>query len=130
MVFEKDDNKWPTILLVEDDRLYRLGLVEELERAGYTVVQATNCEEARARFRDGIDLAILDYHLPDCTGFCLLDEIRQAQLCYPTLILTAHATDEGASEAKALGASAYLSKPDLVEEVLPVIETLLGAASS
>jgi DNA-binding response OmpR family regulator len=101
-----------TILLVEDDKLFRWALKEALAEAGYRVLEATSCRQARENFANRVDLALLDYRLPDCTGFSLLDEIKRAKLSYPVIILTAHPTDEGEVEARRLGAHAYLAKPD------------------
>jgi DNA-binding response OmpR family regulator len=51
-----------------------------LSRLGYDVLTATNAEDARCLFRStAIDLAILDYHLPDVLGDELCMEFKAMQ---------------------------------------------------
>lgn len=115
-----------TILIVEDDKLFRWAVKEALIAAGFNVLEARNGIEARRRFAEDVDLAILDYHLPDTTGFRLLGEMREARMRFPIVFLTAHATDDGATEAAMLGASHYASKPDDPGEVVRLVDRLLG----
>ena len=54
------------ILLVEDERLIRLTLVETLEDAGYSVIEAVNGDEACALMegRNGFDALLTDIQMP------------------------------------------------------------------
>ena len=66
------------ILIVDDDqnilRLYK----EELEEEGYTVVTASNGEEALAQFeKENPDLVTLDILLPDVDGIKLLRQMKE-----------------------------------------------------
>ena len=116
----------PSVLVVEDDKLFRWALKDALERAGYDVIEAENCAEARNNLHNGVDAALLDYHLPDGTGLGLLDEIKRENLRFPAILLTAHPTDESAEQAEALGAYHYATKPDDGEKVLPWLEAALS----
>jgi DNA-binding response OmpR family regulator len=60
-----------TILVVEDDILLLAMLSETLRRRGYNVVPAINAKEALAAYRQSkapIDLAVIDFSLPDMDG--------------------------------------------------------------
>lgn len=114
-----------TILIVEDDRLFRWAVKEALEAAGFAVLEASNLSEARERFDSQVDLAIVDYYLPGPDGTHLLREMRTARPGFPVLMLTAHATKEGEDEAAALGAQRYADKPDEPEEVVRMVRSAL-----
>jgi DNA-binding response OmpR family regulator len=54
-----------TILLVDDEESVQKLLTYPLERDGYRVVQARDCDEALARFgAENVDLVVLDVMLP------------------------------------------------------------------
>lgn len=115
-----------TILIVEDDRLFRWAVTQALQAAGYAVREASNQSEARQGFDSRVDLAILDYYLPGPNGTCILREMRTARPDLPVLMLTAHATKEGEDEAVALGARRYATKPDDPQEVVRMVRSVLG----
>lgn len=117
-----------TILIVDDDRLFRWAIKEALEGSGYRVLEAENGRQAREHLRSGVELTLLDRRLSDCTGFALLDEIATAGPGYPVVILTAHPTDEEESEARRLGAQGYLAKPDDPFEIVDTVQATLSHA--
>jgi two-component system cell cycle sensor histidine kinase/response regulator CckA len=60
-----------TILVVEDDILLLAMLSETLRRRGYNVLPALSAKEALSVFRrskEPIDLAVVDFSLPDIDG--------------------------------------------------------------
>lgn len=60
----------PTILVVDDEELVRWSLRQRLEPAEYQVIEAATGEAAIEHFRNGVDLVLLDYGLPDTNGMC------------------------------------------------------------
>ncbi len=64
------------VLVVEDDEAARLTTSITLERAGYRVIEATDCASARAQFSARRpDIVLLDVLLPDGDGFGLCREL-------------------------------------------------------
>lgn len=58
-----------TLLYVDDDARRREVMQERLRQVGYRVVTAVNGEEALAKFDvQQIDLAIVDYYMPEMCG--------------------------------------------------------------
>lgn len=79
------------ILIVDDDqnilRLYK----EELEEDGYTVVTASNGEEAMEQFeKESPDLVTLDILLPDIDGIKLLRQMKEKKPRLPVIMSTAY----------------------------------------
>ena len=64
------------VLIVEDDEDTRDALQEALADAGFTLEQAGDGASALSRLaRGGIDVVLLDMHLPDMTGLQLLEKL-------------------------------------------------------
>src|SRR5262245_9904344 len=101
-----------TLLLVEDDPLIRRWLTSRLSAAGHRVVEAESVAAARALISSSpFDVVLLDYRLPDGTGFDLMPEIEARLPGVPILMLTVHGTVEHAVEAMRRGAFNYVQKP-------------------
>jgi DNA-binding NtrC family response regulator len=116
------------ILVVDDERLLRAGLSRALQDAGFSVEQAGDMAGALKAFaREVPDLVVLDFKLPDGTGLDVLREMRKLSPRTPALMITAHASVDGAVTAMKEGAFDYLSKPfetdELIQKVARALET-------
>jgi two-component system response regulator MtrA len=99
------------ILLVEDDHsireITRMGLTE----AGFTVLTASNGDEALAQFRSrSPDAVVLDVMLPRRNGLDTLRAIR-ASSSVPVVMLTARDSTTDVVLGLELGADDYITKP-------------------
>ena len=66
------------ILIVEDDKDIREGIIEYLSEFGYTMVGAKDGMDALAKFKENdFKLVILDINLPFVNGLDVLKEIRK-----------------------------------------------------
>src|SRR5690554_486244 len=83
----------PVILCVEDEAALRRDMAEELDEAGYSVIEAANGTEALARL-DAVrpDLILCDINMPDSNGYQVLEALRERHPDYadiPFVFLTA-----------------------------------------
>ncbi len=115
----------PAILIVDDEQLIRWSLGERLAREGYRIVEAETAAQAVDRAREGVDLVLLDFRLPDADGLEVLRQIKQADPDTIVIMLTAHSSIEMAVEAMRQGAYHFASKPFDVEEVALLVEKAL-----
>jgi len=100
------------LLFVEDDPLIRRALAAKLRALGHRVREADSVAAAvKALPAEAFDLALLDYSLPDGTGFDVMKEIEERQPGVLSLMLTAHGSVEHAVEAMKRGAFNYIQKP-------------------
>ncbi len=100
------------ILVVDDDKNLLELARARLEGAGYGVFTAVSDEPALAAAREGVfDLAIVDLRLADQDGMALMEKLHEINAEMPVIILTGHASVEGAVEAMKRGAYTYLTKP-------------------
>ncbi len=101
-----------TILLVDDERLFRKVLRKTLTREGYKVLEAADGIEALALLkRNRPDLLILDYRMPKMNGRELLLRINEEKIDVPVIMLSAYGNIQLAVDCLKLGAVDYLEKP-------------------
>jgi DNA-binding NtrC family response regulator len=115
----------PTILVVDDEQLIRWSLTTRLEQEGYRVLEAETAAQAHEKRREGVDLVLLDFKLPDADGLTVLKQIKQTSPDTLVIMLTGHASVETAVEAMKQGAFHYANKPFDVEEIALIVERAL-----
>jgi CheY-like chemotaxis protein len=115
------------ILIVDDDPDFVRSISRLLLNNGYQVCIATDGQQAIKRIRDnGIDILILDLHLPILSGLETYLELKQSGHAIPTLVVTAYAdqyTDD-IDKLHSLSVSGILRKPFDPRELLATIERL------
>jgi DNA-binding NtrC family response regulator len=102
----------PRILIIDDDRAFRVGTGALLADDGYEVDAAGSGDEGLARLTTGgYELVLLDLKMAGRSGLSVLEEIRRAGNAIPVLMLTGYATVDTAVKALKLGADDYIAKP-------------------
>ncbi len=115
-----------TILVIEDDSAIRQGIVDALEFAGYSTLQAADGNQGlRQALKATFDLLMLDLILPGAGGFEILKQTREARPTIPIIILTARGEEADRVNGLRLGADDYVVKPFSVRELLARVEAVL-----
>ena len=113
------------LLIADDDRLVLATLAEVLRRAGHTVLEAANGEEAiRLACEQQPDLAILDMRMPGRDGLDVAHWLRE-HTSVPFLFLSAYGDADVVDAAVQSGALGYLVKPLDVQQILPSIDAAM-----
>ncbi len=115
-----------SILLVEDDVAVRDMTKRALQREQYDVTEASTCAQAVRLLRTQIDLALIDYVLPDCNGLELLKVLREAIPSLPAILMTAYSNEDLAIKALRLGMTDYIKKPLDLRYLMKRLSHLLG----
>jgi two-component system, NtrC family, response regulator AtoC len=115
----------PTILVVDDEPLIRFALNDRLVADGYRVIEAGTASEAIAKSREGVDLVLLDYKLPDGDGLSVLKSLKANDPDVLVILLTAHTGVEIAVEAMKQGAYHYANKPFNLDEMSMLVAKAL-----
>lgn len=114
------------ILLVEDELGLVLTLGDRLRSEGYALVVARDGEEGlRQALHESFDAIVLDVMLPKKSGFEVCQELRQAEVDTPILMLTARTQTTDKVRGLKIGADDYLTKPFAMPELLARLEALL-----
>lgn len=122
----------PRILIVEDDRVLREILCEELSLAlNCRILEAEGVRRGREILSsERIDLVITDLRMPDGSGIELLGWLREtfSGAAPPAIVMTGFARDD-VHEMENQGAAAVIMKPfqwdrmiHVIRQVMPSIE--------
>jgi two-component system response regulator AtoC len=114
-----------SILVVDDEQLIRWSLTARLTDEGYRVVEAGTAGDAVQRSREGVDLVLLDYRLPDANGLTVLKQIKEHDPDTLVILLTAFSSVSTAVEAMRQGAYHYVNKPFDLDEIVLLVEKAL-----
>jgi len=119
------------VLIVEDDPGISTFLAKGLKAEGYAVATAANGDEAGSvagELGGDLDLVLLDLSLPGASGFDLLRDWRDAGLDVPIIILTASGEMKDKVRGLDGGATDYVTKPFVFDELLARIRAALRTA--
>jgi two-component system phosphate regulon response regulator PhoB len=118
----------PHVLIVEDEAPLQELLAYNLERAGFSVDQAYDGEEAQTLIAERTpDLVILDWMLPWISGLELCRQLRRrpATANLPIIILTARGEEADRLQGLNTGADDYVTKPFSLEELIARMRAVL-----
>lgn len=117
------------ILVVDDDRHTRMLLEAVLKKEGYTVVAASDGEEALSALeKEHIDLVILDVMMPNMDGYEFTRTVRETDPILPILMVTAKHQPPDEKKGFLVGTDDYITKPVDEEKLLLHIKALLRRA--
>lgn len=123
MTFEK---KHTYILVVDDEIGMRDMLSVELGDQGYTVITATNGQEAMTCIKNRkFDLVITDLKMPQMDGLELLENIKSLDSELEVIMATGHGTIESAITAIKNGAYDFILKPYNLDELNLLVKKAL-----
>lgn len=117
------------ILTVDDSASIRLTTRIALTNAGYSVVEAVDGADGIAKLSSGqFDLIVTDLNMPNMDGLTMIRELRKmpAHTGVPVIFLTTESDGEIKQQAKAAGATGWLTKPFDPENLVKVVKKVLG----
>ena len=114
------------ILIVEDDKVVRDGLVDLFVFHGFAVTTAGDGETALRLFEGGrFDLLLVDLMLPRRDGFSLCNAVRERDGQTAIIVLTARTDDESICKGFTLGVDDYVTKPFSMHELVLRVRAVL-----
>jgi len=100
------------ILIVDDDRVQRWPVREQLRRWGYAVVEADNGRAALEAYRvEAPDVVLMDLKLGEESGLDVLKDIRALDSTAAVIMVTAHGDVDDAVSGFRLGLTDFFRKP-------------------
>lgn len=108
----------PSLLLVDDDEVFRRVLARAMVRRGYAVEEADSTELALEKARlNPPEYAVVDLKMAGESGLALIEALVALDPNTRIVMLTGYASIATAIEAIKLGAVHYLAKPADAEQV-------------
>ncbi|HEX5530414.1 MAG TPA: PAS domain S-box protein, partial [Methylomirabilota bacterium] len=116
------------ILVIDDDPVIRETVGDVLREHGHHVDRVERGRDALARIGQPrpVDLAIVDCRLPDISGLELLRSIKTRSPETEVILITGHASLDGALAAMAGDATSYLVKPVDTAQLLSTVDRALA----
>jgi len=118
-----------SILAVDDSASLRMAIRIALTGAGYTVTEAGDGVEGLTKATaTKFDLIVTDLNMPNMDGLAMIRELRKqpAQAGVPIIFLTTESDPEMKNQAKAAGATGWLVKPFVPDQLVKVARKVLG----
>lgn len=123
------DLPFNTLLIVDDDEVFRTVLARAMGRRGLSVRQAADVEQAWSLAQaQPPEAAVVDLRMPGGSGLVLIERLKRLRPEMRIVLLTGYASIATAVEAIKLGATHYLVKPAEVDEILAALQREQGDA--
>ena len=108
-----------SILIVDDQEVFRERLARAFRDRGFDVRTASNCDEAAVAAQDeSPEMAVVDLRMPNCSGIDLVKDLKEIDPATKVVILTGYGSIATAVDAMRFGASNYLAKPADADDIL------------
>jgi len=113
------------MLLVDDEKIKRTALRDDLADAGYEVGVASNAEEGLRFLRgESYDVVVTDLRMKGIDGLAFLAQIKEQWPDTEVIMITAFATVDNAVQAMKLGAFDYITKPFESAKLILILEKI------
>jgi len=112
------------IIIVDDHPIFREGLKKIISESHDIVISdevSTGMELLDRIKKNSYDIIILDISLPDMSGLEILGNLQNEKKRPPVLIISMHPEEQYAVRALKTGASGYLTKGSIPDELLTAI---------
>ena len=119
-----------TILTVDDSPSVRQMIKLVLGPLGHGVIEAGDGAEGLQKAKaQPVDLVITDLNMPVMNGLALIRELRKLPgfVGTPIVFLTTESSDAIKQDAKAAGATGWITKPFKPEQLVAVVNKLVRA---
>jgi PAS domain S-box-containing protein len=121
------------ILVVDDEELVRRMAATMLVHLGYTLLEASNGQEAIELFQRNasrINLVILDLSMPVMNGVECLRRLRNIKPDVPVLLSSGFSEAEAARRFQSAGATNFLQKPYTAQHLAVLVKAALNRSGS
>jgi DNA-binding NtrC family response regulator len=122
-----------TLLLVDDEKMILDANQQLLTHLGYTVIPASNGEEAATIYSEKsstIDLVVIDMIMPRMSGGELYALLKSINPEVKTILSSGYSINAAAQEILDQGCNGFIQKPFDLAQLSTTIRAVLGADSS
>ena len=118
------------VLVIDDEKLLRWSLEQNLSKDGYSVITSEKGLEGLSFFKeDSPDITLLDIHLPDISGITVLEGIKEMNKDAIVIMITAFGDVQTAVKTIKLGAYDFVEKPFNMDKLKIILDKALETCS-
>ncbi len=120
------------VLIVDDSSSMRAIIKKIIKVSGFGVgefLEAADGKEALEILADKwVDIVLTDINMPNMNGMELIVEMKKDELMrsIPVVMVTTEGSEKKMQEAMDLGASGYVTKPFLPEDIKKTLSSIMG----
>ena len=120
------------ILIVDDSKAIRSVMRKIVTISGYQINQCWEAGDGKEAIdilsQHRVDFIITDVNMPYLTGMALLDLVKKNETLkdIPVIMVTAAGSSQQREEALQRGASGFIQKPFLPEEIRQILHEVIG----
>jgi len=120
------------VLIVDDSSSMRAIVKKIIKVSGFNIgelLEAADGKEAIKVLADEwVDLVLTDINMPNMSGLELISEIKKDEMLksIPVVMVTTEGSEKRIQESMKLGASGYIKKPFLPEDIKRTLSAIMG----
>ncbi|MCD4715555.1 MAG: response regulator [Desulfobacterales bacterium] len=120
------------VLIVDDSSSMRAIIKKIIKVSGFSVgeflVAADGKEALKVLKDEWVDIVLTDINMPNMNGMELIAEMKKDELIrsIPVVMVTTEGSEKKMQEAMDLGASGYVKKPFLPEDIKRTLSSIMG----
>ena len=120
------------VLIVDDSSSMRAIIRKIMKVSGFNIgelLEAADGKEAIKVLTDEwVDLVLADINMPNMNGLELISEMKKDEMLksIPVVMVTTEGSEKRIQESMKLGASGYIKKPFLPEEIKRTLSAIMG----
>jgi len=122
------------VLIVDDSSSMRAVVKKIIRVSGFNVGEcweaADGKEALKVLMNVWVDLVLTDINMPNMNGLGLIAEMKRNELLrsIPVVMVTAEGSEKRMQESIKLGASGYIKKPFMPEDIKRTLSDIMGEA--
>ena len=121
----------PVVAVLDDEPEMRKALRRLLTGRGFRVEEYAHGNDLLAALdSQPPDCLLLDLHMPEVSGFDVLENFQSRHIRTPVIVITAHDEPGTETRVRSLGACAYLKKPVDRDALLSAISAVISPAET
>lgn len=120
------------VLIVDDSSSMRAIVKKIIKVSGFNVGEFLDASDGKEALKvladEWVDIVLTDINMPNVNGMELMAEMRKDELLrsIPVVMITTEGSEKKMQEAMDLGASGYVKKPFLPEDIKRTLSSIMG----
>lgn len=122
------------VLIVDDSSSMRAVIKKIIKVSGFDVGEFLEAADGQAALNvlgdSWVDLVLTDINMPKMDGLDLIREMKKDEILrsIPVVVVTTEGSEKRVQESMEVGASGYIKKPFMPEDIIKTLSNIMGEA--